>query len=380
MKFTNTFLSSLFLALLSTELVSAHGAMKTPAELAKRAEHIANSRRSLEKCGAKLRTRERLERRMMRRNALVQEFVELKKREAGVDISVNPALRKRDLSGQVVLDSLFPNPPVCVLAPELAVGPFYAPNMLIRSDIREDIPGIELLLALEIVDVNTCEVVPNVMVDFWHCTSLGVYSAFEVEGTAGETFLRGLQPTGEDGIVTVTSIVPGWYQGRTTHIHIAAHTNGTITGNGDYYTIGQTSHIGQLFFPESVIEQIETLEPYTSNTNTRVTNAEDGYYNEEAGTGYEADMDIHFIDENDWTKGVAATMVVGIDTAANHSLEWGSGGGPDGAGGPDGTVNTTTTNGTQAPPVQETGGSTVLSVRGMAVAAFSILTGLFLGH
>lgn len=48
--------------------------------------------------------------------------------------------------------------------------------------MREDIPGVELLLALEIIDVNTCNVVPNVMVDFWHCSNIGKFAmGWEIE-------------------------------------------------------------------------------------------------------------------------------------------------------------------------------------------------------
>ena len=50
-----------------------------------------------------------------------------------------------------------------------------ASHQLIRDDIREDIPGVELLIALEVIDIKTCEPVPDVMVDFWHCTNDGEY-------------------------------------------------------------------------------------------------------------------------------------------------------------------------------------------------------------
>lgn len=87
MKLGVNFLSTLLVVLLSNpgglfvSDVAAHGAMETPQELARRAEHIADAKRSLAKCAAKLRTRDRLEQRIRRRNALVDKFVQLKKRD-----------------------------------------------------------------------------------------------------------------------------------------------------------------------------------------------------------------------------------------------------------------------------------------------------------
>lgn len=63
--------------------------------------------------------------------------------------------------------SLFPEVQ-CVLTPELTVGPYYVSGELIREDIREDQYGIELLLDVQFVDVNTCEVLTDAYVDFWH--------------------------------------------------------------------------------------------------------------------------------------------------------------------------------------------------------------------
>jgi hypothetical protein len=80
---------------------------------------------------------------------------------------------------------------------------------------------------------------------------------------------------------------PGWYQGRATHIHIAAHLNGTINSEINTYEGGVTSHIGQVFFPEETLEQVDTATPYNTNTVTRLRNAEDSIFVEE-NTGYDA--------------------------------------------------------------------------------------------
>lgn len=381
MKLSN-FLSTLLVVLVSNPsrpFVSAHGAMESPQELARRAEHINQAGASLAKCAEQIRTRERMEQRLRRRNELVDQFVEMKKR-GGVEISLNPALEKRDLSESVDIKSLFPSNTTCVLAPELTIGPYYAPNQLIRDDMREDIDGVELLLALEIIDVNTCKVVPNVMVDFWHASNNGVYSAFAVEGTEKETFNRGLQPTKSDGIVTMTTIFPGWYTGRTTHVHIAAHINGTISSNGNFYSGGLNPHIGQLFFPESTLKDIQGNSHYTGNNNTRTLNSEDNIYSQGSATGLNPEMAVHYITKGDINAGIVATMVVGIDVGKNYSM---SGPGPDGNGGvtvPDdinATGNKSTTTSTSSPTAGAAGA--INNIFGLGISSIlSVIVGLYL--
>lgn len=56
--------------------------------------------------------------------------------------------------------------------------------MLIRKDIRETEPGIDLFLDVQITNVNTCEPIKGVYVDFWMANSTGVYSDFASENTA----------------------------------------------------------------------------------------------------------------------------------------------------------------------------------------------------
>jgi len=347
--------------------VVAHGAMESPAELAIRAEYVSNARRSLAKCAHQLQTRERLEQRLHRRAELVDKFVEMKKRD-GVEINLNPALHKRDLSDKVKVDSLFSSNPKCVLAPEVTFGPYYASGQFIRDDMREDVPGVELLLALEVIDVNTCKPLPKVMFDIWHCSNVGKYSAFTQEGTAGETFLRGLQPTGDDGILTMTTIFPGWYEGRTIHVHIAAHINGTISSNGDFYSGGSNAHIGQLFFSEDILSQIHNNSKYSDNKNGRKYNDKDSIYTQakNSQTELNPEMDIHFVEKGNINAGLVGTMVLAIDTSKNYALEVGQGAttaSGNKAGNGDGTAESST-----APP----------SASNSSAASFLTISALFL--
>ena len=157
----------------------------------------------------------------------------------------------------------------------------------------------------------------------------------------GETFTRGLQATDSDGTVTITSIFPGWYTGRTTHIHIAAHINGTISSNGDYYSGGTSPHIGQLFFDEDILEQIGNNSLYANNTNQRMLNANDNIYgqfiSETKSTEYT--MSIKYVEEKNINAGLVATMVIGIDTSKNYTLSGPSSGAPPGGNSGDGTTS-----------------------------------------
>src|SRR5258705_4715165 len=58
-------------------------------------------------------------------------------------------------------------------------------------------------------------------------TPLRLYSDESVENTVGQTFLRGHQITDSNGAVTFKTIIPGWYSGRTVHIHVMIRTLAT---------------------------------------------------------------------------------------------------------------------------------------------------------
>ena len=87
-----------------------------------------------------------------------------------------------------------------------------------------------------------CAPIKDAVVDIWHCDAGGVYSGFEAG--EGERFLRGTQVTNADGIAEFTTIYPGWYQGRTVHIHAKVHLD------------SQTVLTTQLFFDDAVSAQV----------------------------------------------------------------------------------------------------------------------------
>ena len=164
----------------------------------------------------------------------------------------------------------------CTLTPEQTEGPYYFDADAIRSDIREDREGTPLLLAIRVRD-SACEPLRNAVVDIWHCDADGAYSGFE--GAGGERFLRGTQVTNGQGIVEFTTVYPGWYPGRTVHIHAKVHLDNS------------TMLTTQLYFPDAVTEQVYANEPYVNRGGPDMRNGDDGIFDEALVLDVEEDID-----------------------------------------------------------------------------------------
>jgi protocatechuate 3,4-dioxygenase beta subunit len=149
----------------------------------------------------------------------------------------------------------------CTLTPEMTEGPYYFDADKIRSDIRDGHEGARLDLALRVRDAS-CSPVANAVVDLWQCDAEGAYSE------SGDPFLRGAQVTNKDGIAEFTTIYPGWYQGRTVHIHAKVHL--------DSSTVLTT----QLFFDDAVSDRVFAGAPYDSRGERDVRNGDDGIFDE----------------------------------------------------------------------------------------------------
>lgn len=152
----------------------------------------------------------------------------------------------------------------CVLAPEQTEGPYYIPDSPVRRNIAEGLPGTPLTLNLQVLDAEACESIGGATVELWHADAEGVYSAFG-EGT-GEDFLRGAQRTSGSGLATFDTIYPGWYPGRTVHIHVKVHVDGNEV------------HTGQLYFDDDLTDEVFAEEPYAARGERDVRNGADGIY------------------------------------------------------------------------------------------------------
>ncbi len=118
--------------------------------------------------------------------------------------------------------------------PHVNQGPYYFDSQMNRSDIREDRKGVPITYLFTVLDAN-CNPVKGAVVDIWQTDREGVYSAFQSQGTSGETYLRGFQYTDEEGKCTFKSIFPGWYPGRITHVHGKVFLNGSQKDTTNFF-------------------------------------------------------------------------------------------------------------------------------------------------
>jgi protocatechuate 3,4-dioxygenase beta subunit len=167
----------------------------------------------------------------------------------------------------------------CAQTAEQTDGPYYFDADAIRSDIRDGRPGTPLVLALRVRAGGDCAPVETAIVDIWHCDAGGVYSGFG-DGE-GERFLRGAQATNEDGIAKFTTIYPGWYEGRTVHVHAKVHLD------------RQTVLTTQLYFDDAVSDRVYEGEAYATRGDRGQRNDSDGIFDdslvlalERSGDGY----------------------------------------------------------------------------------------------
>jgi protocatechuate 3,4-dioxygenase beta subunit len=165
-----------------------------------------------------------------------------------------------------------------------------------RRDITEGRTGLPLTLTLTVVNTNSsCAAVSNANVEIWQCDAAGAYSEYSQPGYdgTGQTFLRGLQVSDANGQVTFTTIYPGWYSGRATHIHVDVFRNGSLV---------KTT---QIAFPESVSSGVYTTGVYAVKGQNPTTNARDNVF-ADGTSGELASL------SGDTVSGYTATITIGI--------------------------------------------------------------------
>jgi protocatechuate 3,4-dioxygenase beta subunit len=198
---------------------------------------------------------------------------------------------------------------VCVLTPESSEGPFYFDPKLERVDITDGRPGVPLRLLLQIVRAGDCTPIAGARLDVWHSDAIGQYSGYAGPGyrqnvsTPGQRFLRGTQFSDASGLARFTTIYPGWYPGRTPHVHFKV-----ILGD-------RTALTGQFYFPDALSEFIfRSAAPYNSRRGERDTsNANDGVLHFEGG-GREA-----FCAVKEEADHYLASLVIGVRDGVSQS-------------------------------------------------------------
>jgi len=171
------------------------------------------------------------------------------------------------------------DPPACLLAPALTAGPYWREDPLRRWDLRWDsqpasgaapLPGVLLDLAIRVSTAaeEQCRPLRGAQVDLWQCDAQCAYSGVAEHGTAGRDFLRGFQITDEAGWVQFLTVYPGWYPGRTVHIHAKVRTFDPF---GEVVTEVST----QLFFDDAVTDAVLDSAAYAGRGPRDTRNATD---------------------------------------------------------------------------------------------------------
>jgi protocatechuate 3,4-dioxygenase beta subunit len=156
--------------------------------------------------------------------------------------------------------------PSCIVRPEQTEGPYFVDERLHRSDIRSDPadgvvgPGTPLNLTLRVsrLDGAGCRPLPGAHVDIWHCDALGIYSDVRDPdfNTVGKKFFRGYQLTDAQGEARFATIYPGWYEGRTVHIHFKIRTDPTARRSFEFTS--------QMYFDDRLTDRVHADPPYAA--------------------------------------------------------------------------------------------------------------------
>ncbi|KAF8201300.1 Intradiol ring-cleavage dioxygenase [Mycena galopus ATCC 62051] len=240
----------------------------------------------------------------------------------------------------------------CVLTPEVTEGPYYHNvGHPIRQNLAEYQDGLLLLLDIGVIDVETCKPAPNVLVDIWLANATGHYSGHpepaphlaneqpQVGGKRSgllsafprtqpsETFLRGAWATDRNGVAQFTSIFPGYYTGRATHIHTKVFPEWTVHPENGTFTPGRLAHVGQFFFEDDINISVDKMFPYTENpirhTRGRTRNWRDSLniFEDSHLNGYNPVFTTHLLG-GVVSQGVIAYITMGVNMSATHDNWW----------------------------------------------------------
>ena len=155
-------------------------------------------------------------------------------------------------------------------------GPYHRDSQPERRDVVEDREGITMQLGIRLAHADH-RPPGGALVEIWQCDALGRYSGFpppndSVVVTADnapraaylrdQSFLRGRQPADANGMVEFLTIYPGWYPGRTVHIHLMVHIEGRVLTS-------------QLYFPDETNDEVLARTPYATRAGRDTRNDTD---------------------------------------------------------------------------------------------------------
>jgi len=183
----------------------------------------------------------------------------------------------------------------CLLTPEATEGPYWVDGALSRRNVTEGKAGVPLVIRFTVLNAKTCKPIRNADAEIWHCDAFGNYS-----GVNGATtrFLRGHQRSNALGKAEFLTVFPGWYPGRTPHIHMKVSVGGNEV------------HTGQVFFNEKVTTAVYKQAPYRSRGQYDTPHAGDGIYSQAGGSRAE----LKLTRRSGGLRGYVGTIAIGVVT------------------------------------------------------------------
>lgn len=196
----------------------------------------------------------------------------------------------------------------CVLTPEVTEGPYWVEDTMTRRDIREGKPGLPLQIRFTVVNARSCKIIKGADVEIWHADVQGEYSGFDGASAGGRPqggggvaqtttrYLRGHQKSDAAGKAEFLTVFPGWYPGRTPHIHMKV------------YVGGQTVHTGQVFMDEKTTAAVYRQAPYAARGQADTPHASDMIFADAGGTRAQ----LKLTRRPNGAKGYLGTIVIGV--------------------------------------------------------------------
>jgi protocatechuate 3,4-dioxygenase beta subunit len=178
--------------------------------------------------------------------------------------------------------SSYPNPFAggstsgCVATGTLTQGPCYDSASVKIQDISYGQDGLPMRMYFQVLD-SACNPIAGATVDVWHVAPTGKYSGNDSVNevvaycTGNDTnytshlYFRGRQVTDSTGVVFFDTCFPGWYAGRTIHVHFII-------------TAGSKSLTSQYLFDDALDDEIIATQPiYGTRGKRDTTNSTDAF-------------------------------------------------------------------------------------------------------
>lgn len=179
----------------------------------------------------------------------------------------------RAISAGALPPPVFRERPNCTATLAQTLGPCHVNGVPVRSDVTEGKPGLPMRVAFRLVRASDCSPFEGADVEIWHTDHRGIYSGRaaaamctldDAEAVQGLAF-RGRQVTAADGSATFLTVYPGWYTGRTIHIHCRIAVD------------GRELLVSQVYFDDSLSDIIYGQHPeYEGRSDRDTRNDDDG--------------------------------------------------------------------------------------------------------